>query len=274
MVQIDGDSTVQENHIPAEAVARRFPEGLPQQMLWAQTIDTPDGSLALAPEPFALQPLSPGPHDAILIRGEGDVTLTVPSGTALIIANVKTGELSIDNYRGGQFVAHVLSGSVRLNNVGGTGAVQINNGPLFASNSSFDRLRVRTGRGSQFYANCSSAQIQASSLTGSIVYDNGTFMPGLAHFETQRGAVALGVSDGNAEITAHSDAGRVFNDLAGFSHGGPVVTATSGSGPVIYYRGSIREHPRLLQQLPANARPFRRPPGEQQLRRPPKRSST
>jgi hypothetical protein len=258
-VQIDADPTVQYNHPNAMFVAQH-PQAFAQQMLWAQTIDSPDGQLALAAEPFALQPLPPGPHDAISIRGQGDVTLTVPSNTALIVARVRSGEVSIENYHGGQFVVNVGVGSVRLTNVQGTGAVQLNNGPMFASNSSFDRLRARTGRGNQFYENCSVAQIQASSLMGSIVYDNGTFTQGLAHFESQRGSVALGVSNGDAQITAHSDAGRVFNEAQGFTRGGPVVTATTGSGAVIYYRGSLREHPRLLMQLPANARPFRRRP--------------
>ncbi len=120
-----------------------------------------------------------------------------------------------------------------------------------------------------FFEHCAAAQIQASSLTGSIIYDNGTFTPGLAHFESQRGSVALGVANGNAQITAHSDSGRVFNEAQGFVRGGPVVTATSGSGAVLYYRGSLRQHPQLMQRLPANARPFRRPPGG---RRPPERT--
>jgi len=264
-VQIDGDPTVQYNHPGAQAVAQHFAAQPYQPELWAQTIDTPEGQLSLAPEPFFIPPLSPSPHDAVSIRGSGDVTLTVPLGTALIVANVRQGGITIENYRG-TFVAHVIGGSVHLNNVQGTGAVQVNNGPLFASNSTFDRLRVRTGRGNMFFENCSASQIQASSLTGTIVYDNGTFTAGLAHFESQRGSVALGVSDGNAQITAHSDSGRVFDQSQGFSGGGPLVTATSRSGAVMYFRGSIRAHPRLLLQLPADARPFRRPPGERPQR--------
>lgn len=267
-VQIVGDPTIQYNHAGPMMVARRFQTYQPE--LWEQTIQTPEGPLSFAPEPFPLPPLSPDPHDAVSVRGEGDVTITVPTATAILIANVKQGSVSIDGYRGGVFVAHVGAGTVHLSNVQGTGAVQVNNGGFYANDSVFDRLRVRTGRGNMFFDNCSSAQIQASSLTGTILYDNGTFTPGLAHFESQRGSVALGIANGDAQITAHSDSGRVFNEAQEFFRGGPVVTATSGSGAVIYYRGAIRDHPRLMQQLPANARPFRRPPAE----RPPKHRRT
>jgi hypothetical protein len=259
-VQIDGDPTLQESHLGPEVVAQHFPQPY-QPMLWTQTINTVDGQeLSLAPEPFLVPQLSPNPHDAVLVKGVGDVTITVPFGTALVDINVaRQGSITISNYHGA-FVAHVVVGSVHLNGVQGTGAVQVNNGPIYAENSSFDRLRARTGRGNMFFDGCTASQIQASSLMGSIIYDNGTFVPGLAHFESERGSVALGVSNGDAQITAHSDAGRVFNEAQGFTRGGPVVTATSGRGAVIYYRGSLREHPRLLMQLPANARPFRRRP--------------
>ena len=255
-VDIVGDPSIQFQHAGPLLVQRRFMNQPFQPELWAQTIQTLDGPLSLPAEPFPLPPLGPGPHDAVLVRGNGDVTITVPASSALIIANVRQGGATMNGYRG-LFVMHVVGGSVHLDGVGGTGAVQVNNGPFFASNSQFDRLRVRTGRGNMLFENCASAQIQASSLTGTIVYDNGTFMQGLAHFESQRGSVALGVADGNAQITAHSDAGRVFNE--GALGGGPVVTATSGSGAVLYYRGTIREHPNLIRQLPPAARPFRRP---------------
>ncbi len=117
VVQSDGDTTVQYKHFPAALVARRFGDHPPAQMLWAQTLDTPSGQLALAPEPFSLEPLSPSPHDAVLIRGSGTATLTVPSGTALIFANVRIGALAIQHYRGGQFFARVMTGSVDMNDV-------------------------------------------------------------------------------------------------------------------------------------------------------------
>jgi hypothetical protein len=183
----------------------------------------------------------------------------------LIIANVKQGNLTIENYRGGTFVAHVNRGSMVLNGVAGTGAAQVNYGSFSASDSSFDRLRVRTARANMMFENCASTQIQASSLAGTIVYDNGTFAPGLAHFESQRGSVAIGVADGNAQITAHSDSGHVASADDAFTRAAPVVTATSGTGNVLYYRGTIQTHPDMLRQLPPEARPFRRP----KIRRPP-----
>ena len=109
-----------------------------------------------------------------------------------------------------------------------------------ATNSSFDRLRVRTATGNMFFRGCSSQQIQATSNYGSIVYDNGDFQAGLARFESDHGNVALGVR-GGAQIGAHSGSGHVVSNFqdgafvqgnpetkqATVGGGGPVVTATS-----------------------------------------------
>ncbi len=254
-VQIDADPTVNVRHID------RVPPNLPPAFtFFAQTIDTPDGPLMLPPEPFLIQPLDASPHDAVAFNGYGNVTMTIPAGSPLLITRVGQGEVSINGYHGGTFFAIVRAGLLRLNDVSGTGGFQVNNGPVIARNSTFDRIRARTGRGNMFFENCTARQIEATSLTGSIVYDNGSFEPGLARFESERGNIALGIGRGGAQIDAHSGDGRVLSE--GSFQSGPVVTATSGRGTVMYYNGSIRAHPNLRRQLPLRAQrpmPIRSP---------------
>ncbi|MBV8638901.1 MAG: hypothetical protein JO322_12530 [Candidatus Eremiobacteraeota bacterium] len=245
-VQIDADPTVNFRHVD------RVPPNLPPAFtFFAQTIDTPDGPLVLPPEPFLIQPLDASPHDAVVFDGYGNLTITVPSGTPLLVTRVGQGEVSIDGYHGGTFFSTVRGGMLRLNDVSGTGGLQVNNGPVIVRNSTFDRVRARTGRGSMFFENCNARQIEATSLTGSIIYDNGSFQPGLARFESERGNIALGIARGGAQIDAHSGNGRVLSE--GSFQSGPVVTATSGRGAVMYYNGSIRAHPNLRRELPIRA---------------------
>ncbi len=254
-VQIESNSPVQIRHIAAQSVGERLPV---QVMLWSERIHTPAGDLSLPPEAFIFPNLNGAPHDAVIIRGSGNVTISAPDGTALFVGNVRRGTVEIQDYKNGVFVAHVGAGSVSLDDVSGTGAVQVNNGGVLASNSDFLRLRVRTGRGNMRFQNCNSTQIEATSLTGSILYDNGSFRPGLARFETDRGDVILGIAGSGVQIGAHSSAGRIFSDAgtrAGttdqqviFGHGGPVVTATSSSGAIIFYNGALRDHPDLQRR--------------------------
>jgi hypothetical protein len=259
-IQIDADPTVTFNHAPPRQVAARVPQQIP---LWSQTIKTPQGQeLDLAPELFPLPPFAPGEHDALVVRGEGDVTLTVPQQTPLLLINVRLGSVTIAGYSGTAFVAHVTAGEVHVENVSTTAAIQVNNGPVFISNSTFERLRLRTGRGTAFMSACRSQQIQVTSLTGSIVYDNGVFEPGLAHFETTRGDIAIGLASG-AQIEAHSSAGRILYDVgsdgsvnrsaqdaqATLMGGGPVITASSITGAVIFYRGTLHDYPQFERLL-------------------------
>ena len=250
------DPTVDIHHAPPRIVAAR--EQQQQIMLWAQTIRTPQGELTLPAEPFPL-PEFPGDHDAYVVRGYGNVTLTVPESTPLVVVNIKSGSATIAGYQGA-FVVHAGAAQVHLDEDGGTGAVQ-GNGGFFAENSTFDRLRVRSGRGDIVMTNCRAQQIAVTSLVGSIVYDNGSFENGIARFETQRGVVAIGVN-GPAQIVAHSGTGRILasNDVdlirngldaqAAIQGGGPVVTVTSDTGAVAIYQGALREHPQLMRELP------------------------
>jgi hypothetical protein len=263
-IQIDGDPSITYNHAPPRQVASRIP---PQIMLWSQTIQTPSGPLSLPPEPFPLPPFAPGEHDALVVRGDGDVTITIPEQSPLVLANVRLGSLTVDDFHSTALVAHVNAGEVHLNDVSGTAAIQVNNGPFFATGSSFDRLRLRTGRGNIYMSDCRVSQIQVTSLTGSILFDDGVFEPGLARFESTRGAVAIGLASG-AQIEAHSGAGRILyeagpeggiargaNDAqAALLGGGPVVTASSTGGAVIFYRGLLHDHPRLERAMPPRLR--------------------
>jgi hypothetical protein len=245
-VQIETDpNLVQVNHIPQQALAGHQ---LPPMRFYAQNIQTVDGEqLSLPPEPFPVAPLDSQPHDAVRLVGGGDVTITVPANAPFVMINDQQGDVTVDGYHGGTFVSHIGRGSLHLNNISGTVGAQVNNGPITATNSNFDRIRVRNGRGGMFFDNVDSRQIEATSLVSPIVYDNGSFQPGLARFESQRGNIALGVARGGAQIDAHSASGQVLSE--GNIRGGPVVTATSASGSVMTYSGALRDHPNFQQHF-------------------------
>jgi hypothetical protein len=264
-VGIEADPTITYNHAPPRMVAARVNQQ--SVMLWSHTIQTPQGTLTLPPEPFLLPPVAPGDHDAYVVRGYGNATIDIPDQTPLLIVNVKLGSISIEGYHG-TFIVHAGATQVHLDGVSGTGGVQVNTGAFFANDSSFDRLRLRTGRGNVVMTNCHAQQIDVTSLMGSILYDNGTFTNGIARFESQRGAVAVGVN-GGAQIEAHSGNGRILYEngdanvqrngadgQAQLGGGGPVVTATSASAAVIFYSGSLRDHPQLQRLIPPTMRLF------------------
>ena len=244
-VSIEADDTINVQHV-AHIAAHQ----LPPITFFAADVQTADGPLTLEPEPFVPPPFDPAGHDLVRLTGTGNVTMHVPATTPFLVTRVRTGAISIDGFHGGTFVAQMGAGQIHLNNVGGTGAVQANAGPIVATNSNFDRLRIRTARGPMYFDNCSARQIEATSLLGTIVYDNGAFQPGLARFETERGSIALGVR-GGAQVAAHSESGVV--DSEGSIGAGPAVTATSRSGNVVYYDGALRDHPKLAQRLQPRA---------------------
>ena len=139
---------------------------------------------------------------------------------------------------------------------------------IVATNSSFDRLRMRTATGNMLFTGVHVASnSRQPAAYGSIVYDNGHFQPGLARFESEHGNVALGVR-GGAQIGAHSGAGHVVSSFHDEAHvqgnpttkqatvegGGPVVTATSKNGSVYLYSGSMNEHPHVREQLSGSTR--------------------
>ena len=137
-----------------------------------------------------------------------------------------------------------------------TAFVQMNYGTFYAADSSFDRIRVRGIGAHDVFEHCRSKQIEASSVHGSIVYDGGSFDPGLARFESQNGNIALGVN-GGASVTGRSQDGHVYTlfdrrggttvdqrgdgeATATVGGGGPLVNAISGRGNVFLYDGTLQ----------------------------------
>ena len=201
-------------------------------------------------------------HDAIVARGSGNMTITIPRGTAMVMAHLRAGHLSHQQLHG-VFIAHVRAAGISLKNVSGTGYVESLRGRIVATNSTFERLRVRTATGNMLFQGCTSHQIQASSAYGSIVYDNGNFAPGLARFESEHGNVALGVR-GNAQIGAHSGAGHVVSSFDGRRRSSRRPDDETGDGrqrrpgrdrnleernSVYLYSGSMNEHPHVRAEL-------------------------
>ncbi len=262
-VQIGADRPIDVQHLSPAQVDPREPRSL---QIRSQRIETEHGTVTLPAESFVLPDIPGTQHDAIVARGAGNVTITIPRNTAMLIAHVRAGQMTVNGYHG-IFVAYARSAGIALNGVGGTGFVESLRGRIVATNSSFDRLRMRTATGNILFQRCTSHQIQASSTYGSIVYDNGHFQPGLARFESEHGNVALGVR-GGAQIGAHSGAGHVISSFpddarvhgnpttkqATVGGGGPVVTATSKNGSVYLYSGSMNEHPHVREQLNGSTR--------------------
>lgn len=235
---------------------------VPKQVeIASDKVQTEHGPVSLPEESFVLPELPGDTHDAIVAHGSGRMTITIPRNTAMVMAQQRAGHLTIENYNG-VFFAHARMAGVTLDNVGGTGFVESLRGHVIATNSTFDRLRVRTATGDMLFQSCTSHQIQATSTYGSIVYDDGSFEPGLARFESEHGNVALGVR-GNAQIGAHSGAGHVVSSFpddtqvrgdpatkqATVGNGGPIVTATSKNGSVYLYSGSMNDHPHVREEL-------------------------
>ena len=142
------------------------------------------GIVALPEESFVLPQLAGSSHDAVVARGQGNTTITVPRGTALVTAHVGTGS-STSTTTTASSSRTSRDGGISLNHVDGSGYAEALRGPVNATNSSFDRLRVRTATGNMLFRGCTSHQIEATSKYGSIVYDNGSFQPGLARFESR-----------------------------------------------------------------------------------------
>ncbi len=256
-VQIQTDGSVQTQTMPAAKV--HPPESID---IRSENVATARGTVPLPSEVFELPKLQGSEHNAVFARGSGNTTVTIPSGTAMVTAHVRRGELNIDGYHG-VFVGSVHNGPINLSHVSGTGFVEALHGQLSAQDSTFDRLRARTTVGDMSFRGCTSHQIQATSTYGSILYDNGRFQPGLAHFESVHGNVAIGVR-GGAQIGAQSGSGHIVSSFhnnvqlqrsgpnatqATVHGGGPVVTAASHNGSVYLYNGSMRAHPTVQSDL-------------------------
>lgn len=243
------------------------------QML-AAPLRTPQGdTVTLPPETFVFSTVQPGVHDTVVLNAaDATATIHVPANTALVVVrSTGSAQIAIDDYRQGTFIVHARAGTVRLANDAGDGFVQVVNGNVVARNSNFNRIRVRTALRNISFVHCDARQIEATSIGGSILYDGGTFQPGLAHFSSERGNVAIGVA-GGARIAARGPDGRVFSQFDGpatvqqrdglaqavVGNGGAFVNASSAQGSVYLYDGSLsRAQPREAWQ--AIEQRFQRP---------------
>lgn len=222
----------------------------------------------LPAEVFQLPHLA-GAHDLIRVMGAGNVTLTIPAGSPIVVIRVTRGSAVLRGYRGTFFV-NARVGNVRLNGVSGTGFAQTLHGTVAAFDSSFDRIRVRNGTGGVLFERCIARQIVATSAFGDVAFDNGSFQPGLARFESKYGNVALGIADRGATVRAHSKSGAVLTTFASakatadgpplhdndvtIGNGAARVTASSQGGSIYIYSGSIAQHPTYAHAFPRLAR--------------------
>ncbi len=252
----------------------------------AVSVPAPDGQqLTLGPEEFPVQ-IPPGVHDTLRIQVPPyQSTVYIPADTSVLSIN-GTGGTRIENYHG-QLIAQQRAGPLVLHNVSGDAFVQNLRGQIFVVDSQFDRLRTRTALNNMIFQRCDVKQIEATSERGSIVYNNGSFQPGLARFETVTGHVALGVN-GGANIAVKGQPGQIyqnfdhpsqFNNRNGEANarvggGGPLVNVVTRQGRVYLYDGSLmtrRQLPahwgqvrapleRARQQHEVGPAPYRRPP--------------
>ncbi len=253
-VQVESDpATVQITHTAGMSVAV---DSVP---ILAGRVAGPRGIVVLPEESFAVSTLGPQPRDVVTIEGRdtGPITVTIPNATALLVVQTTHGIVAIHRFTGGTFVVRVQQGRVRLDRDGGAGFVQVMRGPVLANDSDFDRLRTRTALGNSVFERCRVRQIETTSVSGSIVFDRGTFDQGLARFQSETGSVAIGV-DAPAQLGGRGD--HVFtsfdrrvaypvrseaNASAVVDGGGPEVSAASASGNVYLYDGTLRDRPNL-----------------------------
>jgi hypothetical protein len=254
------------------------------------------GAPSLPAESFVSAPMAPGSHDVVIVKSTGanrtPVVVTVPNDAAFVFARVGNGKLDVDDYRGGTLIAIARNGPMLLSGVGGTVFAQSWHGPIVARGSTFERVRARALGGNVTFEHCTAQQIEATTYSGTIVYDGGSFAPGLARFESIRGNVAIGAS-GNVQYGAHTTGeGRVYTNFesraavdtrngqtsAVVGSGGPVVTATTQGGNVFLYDGSLRSRGSLppewqpaleTLQRPAATRPLALPRQQQRFVPPP-----
>jgi hypothetical protein len=230
------------------------------------------GRGTLAPEEFPYaSDFRAGAHDTVRIQTADDshVTVMVPPTTALLVTRIKSGAgvVSISDYHGGTLFALAAGGRMMLDDVMSAAFVQLMNGRLDVVDSSFDRLRARGNSAAFVFEHNRARQIEVSTVSGNIVYDNGTFDPGLARFESTNGSIGIGVAAG-AQVAARSTDGHVYsmwdrrtpldqrgdNDVsATIGGGGPVVNAVTARGNVYLYDGALASR----GLLPPEWRPIR-----------------
>jgi hypothetical protein len=270
-VEVDGDPSLIVTRRTTQEPVDRSPIFIPQ--------DGPlDGRPMLPAESFVVSTIAPGPHDTILVRNPtdapvGTVTVTIPADTPFVFAFAREGNVDVDGYRGGTFVGFTGPGHLALRDVAGTVFAQTNRGPITIEDATLDRVRARSLYGNVAFERCRVRQIETTDVAGSIVFDGGSFDPGLARFDSTRGNVAIG-TQGPAQLGARvAGAGRVYTNFsreariasgdgqtnAVVGGGGPVVIATSQFGNVYLYDGSLRTRQQLPDEWRAALETLRRP---------------
>jgi hypothetical protein len=179
----------------------------------------------------------------------------VPASVSILDVRLRGGgTMTIDGYHGSTLFATSSGGRMDLTNVAsGATFLQPIYGRLSVADSSFDRLRVRAASAALVFDHDSARQIEATTINGTIVWDDGTFAGGLARFESTYGAIAVGVA-GGAQVEARSGDGHVAwlwdkrtpldargDNEAGatVNGGGPLVSAVTAHGNVYLYDGSL-----------------------------------
>jgi hypothetical protein len=235
-------------------------------MQYAQGSDGFGGGM-LPPEEFPYSSFRPGPHDVVRVTAEpgAHLVVTVPASTGLLRTAILGGQTTIEGYRGANLYAVQGNGRLLLAGVSTTAFVQLNSGRLTLEDSAFERIRLRANGAHVVFAHCRSKQIEVTTVSGPIVYDGGTFDPGLARFDSQSGDIALGSAAG-AQLAGRSQSGHVFTMFDGrtpvqqapdgtataqVEGGGPLVNAITAHGNVFLYDGSLANR----HDLPADWRP-------------------
>jgi hypothetical protein len=258
----DGDPVVTAKR---RLVWRRTGFTIPKQTIRIGRIpDDGFSTVDLPPEEFPIDNVTAGFHDDIAIREPlqmpdfatpertTHLTIVIPASTRVLIVHEMSGTIAIHDFRGTAIISAVSS-RVTLDNLQGDAFAQVLSGSFSAQDSSFGRLRVRSNNASLIFARCNSKQIDASTYAGDVVYDDGTFDPGLAHFASATGNIALGVN-GPVQLTGRSQDGHVYtmfsvrgaidqrsptNASATLGIGGPLVNAISDHGSIYLYDGSV-----------------------------------
>ena len=246
------------HRVTAFGAARGLTLQIPPQLLPERPSD-PAGSAALPPEEFPYAAFHPGRHDVVAVDAPqgSHLLVTIPATTGVLTVRAGGGRTTIDGYHGANLVVIQGQGRVQLTNASTTAFVQMNYGTFYAADDTFERVRVRGIGAHDVFERCRTREIEATSITGSIVYDAGTFDAGLARFESVSGNIALGVTSG-AQMTGRAVDGHVYtlfdrrgtpveqrgdgDASATVAGGGPVVSAITTRGNVYLYDGSLASH--------------------------------
>ena len=265
-VQVDsGDDAPATERRSITAGTPQYPLSAPiPPFAWSQRTDGQATQGIFPPEDFPFAPLRPGAHDLVRVTADEGARLvvTVPATTGVLRVMVGGGITSIEGYRGANLLVIQNTGRVQLSGAGTTAFAQMSHGTLYASDSAFERIRVRAIDTHVVFEHCRSKQIETSTISGSIVYDGGTFDAGLARFESQSGNIALGAA-GAAQLSGRSGDGHVYTwaerrasaDQRGdgdasltVGSNGPLVNAISTHGNVYLYDGTLASRRNLAPE--------------------------